>query len=90
MNKQYFFSLLQELIDDNPFSVRAMLKILEVRFTGAVPTLAVTRESSPRLLVNLSFLQHHCHTDMQVKAVILHARSSTPSSTVSWGKTLPR
>jgi len=72
MNEKYFHSLLQELIDNNPFSVRAVLRILDVQFTDSIPTLAVTRESSPRLLVNLAFLGKHCRTDTQVKAVIIH------------------
>jgi predicted metal-dependent peptidase len=72
MNETYFKALLQELIDENPFSVRAVLKILGVVFTDTVPTLAVTREKSPRLLVNLEFLQEHCQTEKQVKAVIVH------------------
>ena len=72
MNETYFKALLQELIDENPFSVRAVLKILGVEFTDSVPTLAVTREKSPRLLVNLAFLEEHCQTEKQVKAVIVH------------------
>jgi len=72
MNEKYFKTLLQELIDENPFSARAVLKILDVRFTESVPTLAVTREKQPRLLVNLAFLTEHCHTDQHVKAVIIH------------------
>ena len=57
MNETYFKALLQELIDENPFSVRAVLKILDVEFTDSIPTLAVTREKSPKLLVNLNFLK---------------------------------
>ena len=72
MNETYFKALLQELIDENPFSVRAVLKILDVEFTDTVPTLAVTREKSPRLLVNLAFLEEHCRTEKRVKAVIIH------------------
>jgi hypothetical protein len=72
MNEKRFSALLYELIDENPFAIRAVLKILEVRFTDSVPTLAVTRESSPSMLVNLQFLNDHCHNDKQVKAVIIH------------------
>jgi len=67
-----FRDLLVELVDENPFAVRPVLKILGVEFTGAVPTLAVTCEDRPRLLVNLDFLKAHCRTDDQVKAVICH------------------
>lgn len=72
MNEKRFNALLYELIDENPFAIRAVLKILEVRFTDKVPTLAVTRESPPSMLVNLQFLSEHCRNDKQVKAVIIH------------------
>ena len=72
MNAEYFHSLYQELIEENPFAVRAVLKVLQVEFTETVPTLAVTCETRPRLLVNLAFLKKHCRTDQHVKAVICH------------------
>ena len=72
MTPQRFRMLLAELIDENPFAIRAVLKILEVEFTERVPTLAVTREHRPRLLVNLTFVKEHCATDDHVKAVICH------------------
>jgi predicted metal-dependent peptidase len=64
--------LLQELIDENPFAIRAVLKILAVEFTDAVPTLAVTNEERPRLLINLGFVREHCRTAEHVKAVLCH------------------
>jgi len=72
MNEKRFNALLHELIDENPFAIRAVLKILDVQFTDSVPTLAVTRQSKPRMLVNLQFLCDHCQDDYQVKAVIIH------------------
>jgi len=72
MNEKRFNALLQELIDENPFAIRAVLKILDIQFTDAVPTLAVTRQSRPRLLVNLQFVKEHCQDDRQAKAVIIH------------------
>ena len=72
MNAEYFHALYQELIEENPFAVRAVLKVLRVEFTETVSTLAVTCESRPRLLVNLAFLKKHCRTDQHVKAVICH------------------
>ena len=72
MNAEYFHALYQELIEENPFAVRAVLKVLQVEFTETVPTLAVTCETRPRLLVNLAFLKKHCRTDKHVKAVICH------------------
>ena len=49
-----------------------MLKVLAIEFTDTVPTLAVTCEAQPRLLVNLAFVGEHCRTDAEVKAVICH------------------
>ena len=72
MNAEYFNALYQELIEENPFAVRAVLKVLQVEFTASVPTLAVTCETRPRLLVNLAFLKKHCRTDQHVKAIICH------------------
>ena len=60
------------MIDENPFAIRAVLKILDVQFTDSVPTLAVTRQSKPRLLVNLQFISDHCGNEEHVKAVIIH------------------
>jgi predicted metal-dependent peptidase len=72
MKAAHFESLLQELIDENPFAIRAALQILKVEFTEAVATLAVTCEAKPRMLVNLGFLARHAHTEVQVKAVVVH------------------
>lgn len=72
MNKEEFGYRIQELIDENPFAIRAALKVLRVVFTKNVPTLAVTREKHPQLLVNLDFVNQHCTTDEQVKALICH------------------
>jgi hypothetical protein len=72
MTPQRFRTLLAELVDENPFAIRAVLKILEIEFTQRVPTMAVTREQRPRLLVNLKFVKAHCATDDHVKAVICH------------------
>ena len=72
MNANHVRALLHELIDENPFAIRAVLKILCVEFTTAVPTLAVTNEPRPRLLINLEFITRECHTDEHVKAVLCH------------------
>lgn len=72
MNEQHFRNLLQEMIDENPFAIRATLKILQTEFTEKVPTLAVTCEDRPRLLVNLGFVAKHCTIDSQAKAVVCH------------------
>ena len=67
-----FRDLVVELVDENPFAIRPVLKVLDIVFTKAVPTLAVTCEDRPRLLVNLEFLNVHCRTDQHIKAVICH------------------
>ena len=72
MNETTFRALLGELIDDNPFACPALLQILDIVFTDAVPTLAVSCGTEPRLLVNLGFVRQHCRTEAHVKAVICH------------------
>jgi hypothetical protein len=72
MTPATFSSIYQELIDENPLAVRAVLKILRIDFTTEVPTLAVTCAQRPTLRVNLAFVREHCHTDHEVRAVILH------------------
>jgi hypothetical protein len=72
MNAFEVKGLIQELVDENPFAIRAVLKIVAVEFTEAVPTLAVTAEERPRLLINLGFVNAHCRTAEQVKAALCH------------------
>jgi hypothetical protein len=72
MNAIEVRGLLQELMDENPFAIRAVLKIVRVEFTDSVPTLAVTAEERPRLLINLGFIRQHCRTAEHVKAVLCH------------------
>ncbi len=72
MNARDFHSVYRELIDENPLAIRAVLKVLCVEFTDTVPTLAVTCEARPRLLVNLAFVRAHCRTEQHVKALICH------------------
>ncbi|MBK9705067.1 MAG: hypothetical protein IPO75_17415 [Betaproteobacteria bacterium] len=72
MNPTRFRGLLAELIDENPFAIRAVLRILGIEFTTCVPTLAMTCEERPRLLVNLDFVTEHCRSDAEVKALLCH------------------
>jgi hypothetical protein len=72
MTSERFLAALRELVDENPFAIRAALRILSVDFTKAVPTLAVTTEARPRLLVNLAFVSRHCRDEDDVKAVVCH------------------
>lgn len=70
--EENFRAILYELIDENPFAVRPLLKILDISFTESVKTLAVTCETRPVLKVNLSFVNKHCKNDCHVKALICH------------------
>jgi hypothetical protein len=72
MTPAQFHAIYRELADENPFAIRAVLKVLCVDFTEEVPTLAVTLEARPRMLVNLAFVAAHCATEAEVKAVICH------------------
>ncbi len=72
MTPERFLDVLRELVDENPFAIRAVLRILRVEFTGDVPTLAVTCEARPRLLVNPAFVAEHCRREEHVKAVVCH------------------
>jgi hypothetical protein len=72
MNAVEIRGLVQELVDENPFAVRALLKIVRLEFTDRVPTMAVTAESQPRLLINRAFVAAHCSTPEHVKAVLCH------------------
>ena len=72
MTRRDFHNIYRELIEENPLAIRAVLKVLHVEFTDTVPTLAVTCERRPRLLVNIGFVREHCRTEAHVKAVICH------------------
>jgi len=72
VTEERFRDLVVELVDENPFAIRPVLKILDIVFTTAVPTMAVTCVDRPRLLVNLEFLNAHCRTDQHIKAVVCH------------------
>ena len=72
MTASDFQNIYRELIEENPLAIRAVLKVLYVEYTDTVPTLAVTCEARPRLLVNLGFVRAHCSTEQHVKALICH------------------
>ena len=72
MSPERLSGIVQELIDENPFAIRAVLSICEIRFTDQLPTLAVTCEDRPALLVNPDFITQNCRNDDEVKAVLCH------------------
>ncbi|MFM7177469.1 MAG: hypothetical protein ACKO0X_08620 [Bacteroidota bacterium] len=61
-----------DLADENPFASRALFRISEVRLTEEVCTLAVSLKSNPTLYINQAFVNKHCHTEDDLKAVLLH------------------
>jgi len=65
-------ALLFELVEDNPLAISALLKILSIEASDEIASAAVTRTKHPTLLVNLSFVNAHCHSDDEVKALLLH------------------
>jgi hypothetical protein len=72
IDQDYFRSLLQETIDENPLACRAVLSLCRVEFTKSVETLAVSLGKPSVLHVNLGFLERHCETEKHVKAVLIH------------------
>jgi hypothetical protein len=72
MSPERFHGILRELLDENAFAIRPFLKVARVEFSEAVPTLAVCCGEEPVLEVNLLFVARECHSDAEVKAVILH------------------
>ena len=61
-----------ELVEDNPMAIQALLRLVSIEASTKVPSAAVTRSVSPRLLVNLDFVSRHCHSDEEIKALIMH------------------
>jgi hypothetical protein len=73
IDRDYFRTILDELIEENPLACQGILSISEIAFTESVPTLAVTlNEEFPRLLVNLGFIREHCTEEVHVKTLLLH------------------
>lgn len=72
INKTLFKSILLELIDENPLACQGILSIFAIEYTDRIPTLAVSLEEPPRLMVNLDFLQEQAKREIDVKAVLLH------------------
>ena len=72
LHEEDFRAIMMELMDENPFAVRSVLRILEIHFTEKVKTLAVSCQYRPVFMVNLQFVNQHCRTDEHVKALICH------------------
>jgi hypothetical protein len=65
-------AVVRELIDENPFACRAVLQVVSLDWSTEVPTAAVSCEAQPRLLVNRGFVESHCRTETELKALLLH------------------
>ncbi len=65
-------AVVRELIDENPFACRAVLQVVSLGWSTEVPTAAVSCEAQPRLLVNRGFVESHCRTETELKALLLH------------------
>ena len=73
VTKELFGSILSELIEENPLACRTLLRIADVEFGNAVPTLAMSLGAErPTMHVNLEFLSKHCLNEFHVKALIMH------------------
>ena len=72
IDQKKFNNLLLELIDENPLACQGILSILKIEYTDQIPTLAVSLEEPPRLLINLDFLTEHATKEIHVKSVLLH------------------
>lgn len=64
--------VVQELIDENPFACRALLQVVSVEWSTQVPTAAVSCGARPRLFVNPGFVQQHCRSEAELKALLCH------------------
>lgn len=70
--KQRVSAVLREMIDENPMSMRAILRLAKWEFDPEVPTLAVTLGSRSVMKINPDFVNRWCTTDDWLKAAILH------------------
>ena len=65
-------ALVRELIDENPFACRALLQVVSVEWSKEVPTAAMSCGAHPRMMVNPQFVEAHCRTDAELKALLMH------------------
>jgi hypothetical protein len=72
IDERLFENILRDLIDDNPIACGGVLSVFRVAFTDQVPTLSVSLEKRPTLMVNLEFLRKHTKSETHVKSCLLH------------------
>ena len=70
--EKHIKNIIAELADENPLACHALFSITEIEFTEQVPTLAVTLQAKPRLLISKSFCDDHLSSENDLKAVLIH------------------
>lgn len=69
----HFQAILADFADSNPLACQGLLSIAKVKFSTALPTLAVTlRDDPPVLLINPEFIATHVQSEDDVHALLLH------------------
>lgn len=63
---------IRDLVPAMDYGLEALLRLVEVEETHAVPTAAVPLGGRPRLLVNPDFVAAHCRTDEALWTLVLH------------------
>jgi hypothetical protein len=72
IDSRFFGEILRETIDENPLACRGALSVARVEITDEVDTLSVSLGRQSVLRVNLDFMNRHCETETQVKALLVH------------------
>ena len=63
MTESHFRAIMKELIDENPFAAEPLLRSVDMSSPQTLPTVAVTWEARPRLLINPEFVRRNCRND---------------------------
>lgn len=69
---EYVMEVLRDLNAENPMACRAFLNVSRVSFTTDIPTLAVTIDARPELLINPAFLEEHVRSENDLRFLLLH------------------
>jgi hypothetical protein len=70
--EQNIRAVIQGLAEENMLASRALFEVSEIVFTESVPTMAVSLEKHPRLMINLQFCNDHLESEEDVCCVLLH------------------
>lgn len=72
ISETYLRDIMIDLAMENPLGCGGLLSVAGVVFSASVPTLAVTCEDRVLLVVNRSFIEKHCDSELDVKCLLLH------------------